>query len=166
MDKTKSRLIWAVFWVCIILPIYAILSYITRQYQYMGTINNVMWTCLHWFWMLNLVLTFSWPLTITWDLLLLPNTLLYCLCSCRDILIIKYIQKLVSALVPLARLEKKLILPRKTTQVAVHLNFQLEISSSSFVKSPLESLIMLFKLPNSSKKLSIILSILRLFEMH
>ena len=65
MDYTKLRLIWAVFWVCIISPIYAMLSCITRQYQYVGTINNDMWPCLHWFWMLNLVLTFSWPLTIT-----------------------------------------------------------------------------------------------------
>ena len=65
MNKTKLRLIWAVFWVCIILPIYAMLSCITRQYWYVGTIKNVMWPCLHWFGMLNLVLTFSWPLTIT-----------------------------------------------------------------------------------------------------
>ena len=84
----------------------------------------------------------------------------------QGFLITKYIPKLVSALVPLAILAKKSIIPRRTIQVAVYLNFQLEISSPSCVKSPLESLIMLFKLPNSSKKLSIILSILRLFKMH
>jgi hypothetical protein len=72
----------------------------------------------------------------------------------------------VLALVLSAKLTKNLIPTRKTIMVVVLPNFLLMINSPLFVKSHLESLIMLFKLPNSLTTLSPTLFILKLLEMH
>ena len=116
--------------------------------------------------MLNFEQSASWLLTTTMRPLLLPNTLLLFFCLSRAIPIIKYMPRLVFALVLSAKSTKNSILRRKTIMVVILLNTLLMIFSPWFVKSLLDSLIMLSKLPNLLTTLSLTLSILKLSEMH
>ena len=115
-------------------------------------------TCWTWF---NHLSSFSPP---SWDLFLLPNAILLFLFSMKGILIIKYKLELVWERVLLEGLARKWRRTKKTILEAAHPSSLHATNRVLCAKSLLESLIMLFKLPNPSIPSFMILSHLRLLE--